>query len=229
MIECTFDQILADWAKSEWEEFADAPEFITSKKHDRAMKRIFKRYERNVKKLRQRSDIRIRNIRRRVTVVVLVIIVAVLSGCAAAYFISQSFRGNVHSDNTELFPIILDNCQTVIEEKYYLSELPDSFEILYTNSTPFYEFVSYQNEQTGQTIDFKQYVKSKFGSSHYNTENGKLFEVEINGHSGVFLDVSDDKQNYTGVIWDNGDYILELVGDLDKNGLLNLAKSAKVL
>ena len=228
MIECTFDQILEDWVKSEWEEFADAPEFKTSNKHDRAMKRIFKLYERNVKKLCQRSDIGIKNIRNRIIVVVLVVLLAVLVGCTAAYFVSQSFRGKVHSDNTELFPINLENCLTVIEEKYYLSELPEGFEISYTTSTPFYEYVSYQNEQTGQKIIFEQYVKSEF-SIHYNTEKGNLVAVEINGHNGVLLDLSDDRRNSTGVVWDNGDYILRLSGDLAKNDLLNLAKSAKVL
>ena len=228
MIECTFDQILADWAKSEWEEFSDAPEFITSKKHDRSMKRIFKRYERNVKKLTQPSYIRIRNVRIKVTAVVWVIIFAVLTGCTAAYFISQSFHGEVHSDYTELLPINPDNCPTIIEEKYYLSELPEGFEISYTTSTPFHEFVSYRNEQTGQIIDFEQSVKTGF-SKHFNTEKGNLVEVEINGHYGVLLDLSDDSKNSTGVIWDNGDYILELSGNLPKNDVLNLANSTKVL
>lgn len=45
----------------------------------------------------------------------------------------------------------------------------------------------------------------------------------------MFLDISNDKQIFTGVIWDNGDYILELSGNLAKNDLLNLAYSAKVL
>lgn len=227
MIECTFDQILKDWAKSEWEEFADAPEFKTSKKHDRAMKRIFKRYERNVKKLRPRSGIGMRSVRRRIAIVVLAIIFAVLSGCTAAYFISQSFQGKVYNDNTELRPINIDNCPTVIEEKYYLSEVPEGFEIFKTDSDPFSEYICYKNEQTEQSFTFEQWVKSEY-SVHYNTEKGDLVEVEINGYSGVLLDLSNDERPSANLVWDNGDYILELFGSLTKNDILELAKSAKI-
>lgn len=158
MIECSFDQIINDWAKSEWEELADTLEFITSKKHDRAMKRIFKRYERDVKKLRRPSYVGVRSVRRRIAIVVLAIIFDVLSGCTAAYFISQSFQGKVHKDNTELRPINIDNCPMVIEEKYYLSELPEGFEIFKNDSDPFCEYVCYINEQTEQSFTFEQWV-----------------------------------------------------------------------
>lgn len=229
MAECAFDLILREWFESEWEVLADASEFKTSKKHDRAMQRIFKRYERHTQKLRSHSDFRTINVQKRFVIAILVIILAALAGCTAAYFISQSFRGVVRSDNTELRPISYENCPTVIEDKYYLSELPEEFEILDSHSTPFFESVSYENTQTGQTITFSQWAKPEFDPAHYNTEKGELIEVEINGHSGVFLDLSDDYESSSQVLWDNGDYILELAGNFNKNNLLNLAKSAKVL
>ena len=154
MYECAFDLILGEWAASEWDEYADAPGFKTSKKHDRAMKRIFKLYEKNTRHLRPQSEIKIITIRRRITVALLVIILAVITGFTAAYFISQSFRGEVHSDNTELFPIDLENCPKIIMEKYYLSELPEGFELLSSSSNPYCESTIYQNKQTGQTITF---------------------------------------------------------------------------
>lgn len=40
--------------------------------------------------------------------------------------------------------------------------------------------------------------------------------------------MSDEEQNSTYVIWDNVDYMLEISGDLDKNSLLNLVKSAEI-
>lgn len=231
MFENLLDEVLTEYYLKEFPIYSTVPEHNFSLKHRIAMKKIFKRYERNTKELRSKpaqGASKLRFTPKSLSVLAIIIILAALAGCTAAYFISQSFRGNVHSDNTELFPINPDNCPTIIEEKYYLSELPEGFEISYTSSTPFHEYVKYRNEQTGQRISFDQWVKSEF-STHYNTEKGELIEVEINGYSGIFLDISDDKRNSTGVIWDNGDYIFELVGDLDKNSLLNLAKSAEVL
>ena len=226
MSECVFDTVLQEWAESEWEEYADAPEFKTSKKHDRAMKRIFKLYDKNTRRLRPQSQIRIATVRRRLTVALLVIILAVITGFTAAYFISRGFHGKVYSEYTELFPINTENCPEYIQEKYYLPEVPEGFEVFQTDSTPYYEYIAYENKQTEQTIAIKQWVKSAFHSTHLNTEKGQLVETEINGHFGVFLEVYSD---CTLVIWDNGDYILELSADLPKDQLLNLAKSAKFL
>lgn len=61
-----------------------------------------------------------------------------------------------------------------------------------------------------------------------NTEKGELVEVEINGNSGVILELNDNK-NSTVLIWDNGDYILLIAGNLPKEEGLRLVKSAKIL
>lgn len=229
MSECVFDTILQEWAENEWEGYADIPEFKTSKKHDRAMKRIFKLYDKNTRHLRPQSEIRIITIRRRITVALLVIILAVITGFTSAYFISRGFRGEVHSDNTELFPIDTENCPTIIEYEYYLTGLPEEYEVISTGSDPFSRDTIYENKQTGQTIVFKQWIKPEYDSIHLNSEKAELVEVEINGHAGVFLSVDQDEYNHTFVMWDNGDYILELSGDLPKDMLMDLAKSAKVL
>ena len=227
MSEITLAYAIEEWAKRDWESYTDTPEIKTSKKHDRAMKRIFKRYERNTQHLRPRSEIRIRTVRRRITVALLVIILAVITGFTAAYFITQGFRGEVHSDNTELFPINIENCPTVIEEKYYLPELPEEFEEDISDSNPYHWFITYENEQTGQTITFEQWTKSELGSTHYSADKGELVEVEINGHYGLLIESSRNNKISTYIIWDNGDYIIQLSGDLPKNELLDLAKSAK--
>lgn len=229
MSESVFASIIDEMAERDLARYSEIPPFETSKKHDRAMQRIFKRYKKNTRRLRQQVEIRIRTVRRRVAIALLVIILAVITGFTAAYFISGGFRGEVHSDNTELFPIDMENCPTVIENEYYLSELPAGFEKTSTSSNPFSMSMIYENSQTGQTITFGQWAKPKFDSIHYNTEKAKLVEVEINGHNGVFLDLSNDNQNFTQVIWDNGDYILLVAGNLSKNESLDLAKSAKVL
>lgn len=157
-----------------------------------------------------------------------VIFLAALAGCGVTYFTSKNFYGKVNADNTELFVINTENCPSTIEDKYYLPCLPDGYEVLGTDSTPFYEWISYENPATEQTLTFCQFAKVSFDSTHYDTENQKFQEININGHSGLCLDYSSQGYNYAVIVWDNGDYILELYGETSKNELYDLAKTAKV-
>lgn len=51
--------------------------------------------------------------------------------------------------------------------------------------------------------------------------------MNINGNAGLCIDFGDNEFQHVVVVWDNGDYILELSGDLSKNQLIELAKTAK--
>ena len=88
MTDSVLKSLLEESFEREWAAYANAPEFKTSKKHNRAMNRNFKRYEKNTRKLYSQSTVKFRNIPRRTMIAVLVIILAVLAGCAATYFIS---------------------------------------------------------------------------------------------------------------------------------------------
>lgn len=131
MSESVFESILEEYAEREWARYADVPEHVFSQKHNRSMKRVFRLYEKNTRKFRtypvSRSMPKIKFTRKNIMLIMLIVFLAVLAGCAATYFISQSFRGEVYSDNTELFPINLENCPTTIEEKYYLLNIPEGF------------------------------------------------------------------------------------------------------
>lgn len=228
MSESVLKSILEESAQLEWAKYGSVSEHTFSRKHCRSMRRIFKLYEnKRPSYVNSNPSQRIRITRKAALVLALIIFLAAIAGCAAAYFLSQSFRGTVHHDNTELFVINTDNCPPTIEQKYYLSDLSQDFELLDTDSTPFYEYTSYENKLTGQIIAFRQCVKSEYDSSHYNTEGQDFEEIEINGHYGLCLDFSPKGYIFSGVIWDNGDYILELSADLTKNELIDLAKSAK--
>ena len=101
--------------------------------------------------------------------------------------------------------------------------------IFYLSSTPFNETIIFENTKTDQTITFKQWVKTEFDSIHFNTENNELVELEINGHPGLYLETWQNNQISTYIIWDNGNYILEIAGNLNKNDIVELAKSAKLI
>ena len=139
-----------------------------------------------------------------------------------------NFYGKVNADNTELFVINTENCPATIEDKYYLPCLPDGYEVSGTDSTPFFEHISYLNKVTNQSISFNQWVKTEYGSSHYDTESQNFEEINVNECYGLCLAYSSQDYNYTNIVWDNGDYILELYGETSKNELYDLAKTAKV-
>lgn len=232
MSESVLKSILEESARLEWAKYENAPEHVFSKKHERKMKHVFKLFERNDCKLKpyigSRPHYHFRFTKRNIIVLLAVIFLAALAGCGVTYFTSKNFYGKVNADNTELFVINTENCPSTIEDKYYLPCLPDGYEVLGTDSTPFYEWISYENPATEQTLTFCQFAKVSFDSTHYDTENQKFQEININCHSGLCLDYSSQGYNYAVIVWDNGDYILELYGETSKNELYDLAKTAKV-
>lgn len=233
MSESVLKSILEESARLEWAKYENAQEHVFSKKHERKMKHVFKLFERNDCKLKpyigSRPHYHFRFTKRNIIVLLAVIFLAALAGCGVTYFTSKNFYGKVNADNTELFVINTENCPSTIEDKYYLPCLPDGYEVLGTDSTPFYEWISYENPATEQTLTFCQFAKVSFDSTHYDTENQKFQEININGHSGLCLDYSSQGYNYAVIVWDNGDYIFELFGEYSKNELCDLAKTAKVI
>lgn len=218
----------------------DLPDFKPSLRHRLAMKKIFARFERNARKLRNARSIqeppitehrtRRYNIRQRILIAMLIIILmTLLAGCVNVIvkFVSEHFNGTVYEDNTQLFVTDLENCPKAIEDQYVLTNIPDGFELIETISSPTNVYTLYSNKLTGQVITLYQWVKTHF-TPHYNTENSEFEEIEINGTTGLFIDLNDDKRNKSFFIWDNGDYIIEISVDLDKNNTLDLLNITKL-
>lgn len=218
----------------------DLPDFKPSLKHRLAMKRIFARFERNARKLRNIRTIqeppitehkaRRYNLKQRILIAALIIILmTLLAGCVSVIvkFVSEHFNGTVYEDNTRLVVTNLDNCPQTIEYRYALTSVPDGFELIKSVSSPTNICTLYLNSSTGQVITLNQWVKTHF-SPHYNTENKTFEEIEINDTMGLFIDLSSDKRNNSVLIWDNVDYIIELSADLDKNSALNLLDITKI-
>ncbi len=234
MNENIIKEILAEISKEEIAELNMFPPFKPSLRHRFAMRRIFALFEKKTrvaksdppKALTMQS--RPPRLRKKLIILFAVIICAALFTGFVAIYHSKNFQGIVYPDNTRLFAVNTEGCPTTIEYEYYLPELPDGYEMVEQCSLSFIICTVYENKLSGQTLMFNQYVKNSF-SPHYNTEYYTFEDVDINGHAGLCIDFSDDEHNSSIIIWDNGDYILELVGNLSKNDLAILAKSAKIL
>ena len=240
MSETVLKEILLEVHEIECGKIDELPDFKPSLRHHLAMKRIFARFERNTRKLRKVGTIqeppitehRIRryNFKQRILIAtIIIILMTLLVGCVNAIvkFVSERFNGTVYEDNTQLFVTDLENCPQTIEYQYTLTNVPEGFELIETVSTPSYVYMDYKNLQTGQKIVFWQWVKTHF-SPHYNTEKNKFEEISINDTMGLYIDFSSDNRNNSVFIWDNGDYIIEISADLDKESALDLLNFAKL-
>lgn len=228
MSESVLKSVLEESARLEWGSYANAPAHVFSKRHERSMQRIFKLYDKNIRRsIAINRPRRIRLTRKTALVLLAVFFLAAVTGCAVAYYVSHSFRGAVHSDNTELRPIDTENCPTDIDVIYYLPEIPKGFVAMESYFIPGFMEVYYVNPSTEQGFGFSQDTKIGF-SVHADTERVPLEEVIINGHYGVCLSEYRKNTVFTSIIWDNGDYILQVAGNLDKDLAIELAESAKI-
>lgn len=166
--------------------------------------------------------------RRYVTAALIVIMLAVMSITAAAVYLIGGFLSKEHSDNTQLFAYDVTNSPTFIEYTYYLSELPQEY--VYTDGCLISNYMCaiYDDTVTGCKVTFEQTVKSVY-NTHFDNEGYIMEAIEINGRDGIYLDYSREGITNTLIIWDNGDYILELESNMAKDKAIKLAESAKIL
>ncbi len=236
MNESLLREILSESYKHEYAEFDNTPEHKFSLKHRIAMKHILSRYERNVRKLQKREEASLmpiiglkpgRSFKQRLILATIIIILMTFLVGWVVVFISQNFSGTVHLDNTHLSAKNIDNCPQTIEYKYALASVPEGFEMIETNTSRTNAYTLYLNPTTKQEITLWQWVKESY-KPHFNTENNQLEEVDINSSTGLCIDFSDVMHSHSLIVWDNGDYIIEIVADLTKESTINLSKINKV-
>lgn len=98
-------------------------------------------------------------------------------------------------------------------------EIPDGFNIVSEEKiTNWYE-VQYENGQ-GEIIFYTQNLTDNLGLK-INGEGQEYKDIEINGNKGLAY----IQNNSWTIIWDNGYYIFELMGNVDYDMLFNMAES----
>ena len=108
-----------------------------------------------------------------------------------------------------------------IEEEYYISDLPEGFELIdyYKMDTSIVSMYCNNDEY----IIFSQYTKEYY-ESHYDNEQ-TTFEEKCLSNNQSYLIIESDAD--TVFVWDNGEYILSIRSNLNKNIILELCKSTK--
>jgi len=162
--------------------------------------------------------------RRTACVLAAVIFLAVVSITAVAGVVSFIEKRN--NDNTELFATDFGGCPDTLENLYYLSGIGDNYVLQESNIN---EIIAadylYLDSQTGKKIVFEQYVKSQYNQHFDNEHNNDLEYINFDGQTAYYK----GSDEYSVFIWDNGDYIFVISGNLTKTEIVELAKTPKMI
>lgn len=197
--------------------FDSAPEFRASLSHRVRMRRILSKfYGAPLQETKPKFN------RRIAAVLLIIILTAAAAGCTE--IIIGSFTLRQHSDNVEVRAAGAGKPQ--IEEIYCIPSLPDGFELT-DEITPemtggmIYDLTYNRGDEL---ISFTQHTKAIYNVS-FDNEHGDFEEITVGGHSALFLG---GYGSVNSIVWDNGDYILELSATLPKDETIALADSVKL-
>ena len=112
---------------------------------------------------------------------------------------------------------------TIPWSSYYLPEyITDGYSISRVEEFSDIRMIYYQNA-SGEVIEFSQ----SFGNYNYqiDTENAEATEVMINGTKGILADKNGD----ITLIWSNSDYTFFLFGKADREEIIKMAESIKLI
>lgn len=229
MAEITLKGILEEMCIERAHEFEqlECKRHFFSPRHHRAMNKIFYPKSEGFKASLKRIPIR-----RRLVVMLMVIFIATM-GITAGADIFGGLSTEIYTDGIHIVTADWKNSVKEITYVYHLPEVPEGF-VFNDRDGGVGDIIYYENYKLGnQLLVLTQMIKSNF---HQALDEGIVpEEVDINGKRGFYYEDSG-----AGLIfWDNGDYILIVVGTLPKKDnpsgvftkedLVKLAKSAKVL
>ncbi len=112
----------------------------------------------------------------------------------------------------------------------YPEKIESHYEITYNLS----EYTIERNELTEQEhilfyrkadkmICYYQITVAEYRKK-YNTENAEIEHIDINEHDAIgFL----DNNGYYTLVWNNGEYIINIGSNIGKNALIEVAKSVQ--
>ena len=216
MDENILSEVFDDVYRQEFSEFDDTPSHFFSLKHRKAVKGIF--YPQAVTYKVKRGT----PIKRRLLIALLVILLSAI-GVAAGAAVSRSFSFKENGEFTVMTPVIDQNAPVMIDDYYYLPQIPRGFE-LYDQERSLTSSSFYYKDSSERFFFFSQSVKENF-NVYYNSEDWITKEINISERPAVYF--TEDGIAGT-IVWDNEDCILEIGGDLPKDELVALAKSIKL-
>ena len=218
MTESNFEKALYDALAPEYEtamqDVADEHEF--SPEFEKKMKKLIKR--------RNKPYYRIINTAGKRTVCAAVIVLVASSvtiiNVEALRNAFSGFLISIYEKFSTVQPID-DTTPETLEETYEITYNLDDFEIIYEELSEYRHDIDYAKDDI--MIYFSQCTKDSYNPD-INTENTEVITININGKEAIYFT---DNHYYNHLIWDNGEYIISLNSNIDKNILISIAKSVQ--
>lgn len=128
-----------------------------------------------------------------------------------------------YDDHSDAFALDWENAPRTLEKSYRINyDLSDfDMEIVCDDEYQYWEYYSKQ-EPSYQYINFSFDVKEGFQNARLNTEGSEIEKISINGYDGIYY-VTPDGSNC--IIWDNGEYILQIFYNLEYEKGFEIARS----
>lgn len=225
MNEYLLEDVFEEAYKLDFAEHDNPPEHRFSLKHRIRMRKIFSLYKKNTK--RYNAPLYKMGLKMSMKWAIIVIILAALTVTAAA--VTITFLRREHRDNTELFAANIEGAPTILEEVYHITAVPEGYECTTNNISKVDHTQIYTYKDTYVTFMFYQCVKSEY-NKHYDNERGNLKETKLGNYPAIlYIDDSEKDEIISLIVWDNGDYIFELVGCFSENDLRTLAESVQII
>lgn len=199
---------------------------ITEKKHKFSLAyRIWeRRMLKNLRSGRPAPVWSLRKVRRIVTISFFIAAVTfILTASAVVVMTIGRFSFNDKREYSELFMSNLSSDKTRFEEYYGLPE-EDGWEITDFGEVTGHVLISYKRGE--EIVAFEQDLIHK-NMGIVNTENAIIEPMSIySENDGFFIEF---QSGSCGLWWIYDGYLLSALGNLDKDGLLNLAHSTKIV
>ena len=220
MGEYTLENVLDEVLRRDFMPFDVPCRHKFSLRHNRRMKKLFSA---NPDMGFEKTHARI-PIRKRLTVALVLVLLMALAGLSAAASFGGSFIGSFGfmkntTGTTEVVSLDVHNENDFISEIYKLDALPAGY--VYNEYWGGLDrtFTYYKNGN-GDLLMMMQSVKEEF-RPEYIENVSEFTETSINGMCGYYSNV----EEYTDLVWDNGEYIFELNGKLPVEDLIKAAES----
>ena len=220
-----FQKALGEVFESELNEFLagialDQPHTF-SDKFNKKMSKLIKRREKSYYTL-------ISTAVRRVACIILIIVMLSASSLTvkAVRDAVYDFIMRIFGDHTEVIVEndISNDYPKTIEDEYYISELPEGFEMTNEFKLEDKYFAYYTNNQ--KFIMFNQYTMDRYkiyyDNGHY--EFDKYIDNDKIEYLVLYIGV-DDSYLY---VWNNSSYVFEINSNLDKSTITKICKSTKI-
>lgn len=227
MYEYSFNEIFEEINRREYAQFNHPSRHLFSLRHRKAMRKIL-HPDICTNPVKNRTGQALIPLRKRLFIVAVLIFLAVITGAVVIFRIAR-FSGTVYPDNIYLLALNDPAAPKTIEELYCLTELPIIYEYTegYGDIGDDFIYRAYTDPESNDWISFRQYTKQRF-NSHFDNEHSEFIEIEINEHYGFIWRAKEPGHKLKAIVWDNGDYIFCIDGNLDENEIINLAKSVKI-